>query len=888
MGRGSAGGAAARSAWAAAAAALALAVSRVAGDGSAPGESPGSLAAEIAEDMRRYARLHPRSTGAPPCPHGGSCGHAEERGGDPAGAAPPARTAPPPKEPNSKPPAGQDAPDPHPSVPNLVFDTFVHIPWREIVCAMLLAVVLTPFCGAAAIVIALRSEVKRRQLEAALAAMQPAAAAPRPAATAGVVASPYSGFREASPNMTSLVLQLLRLARICVPTIFSKQGGFLAKTVSLAMADGLLECLVPSMLVRPLWTMVKNDQMEEFQAFACFMMVYNVLISMTKAAANYYAMRAMIACRKELTHHLHSLYMSRHGRNYYTLGNLDNRVDTPGSRITNDVDLMMQFLFEFVFGGIMKPEAGMCSMLFFLLPTLGVAHFETEQKAPGKGLMAILVSLFIVGVSLVPTILSSKSLTAAQARVQSCEANLRAAHAKCRLFAESVCFYAGEATESKQLDAHFVQVKAAFKQFARAKFFVELIQLSLYFGVAPIGTIIAAFIVRQGEWTDMSETTFYVVNLTFVRILRCCMEISKNMVDLAKAQAMLLRVIQLLEVMDAFHIFDLRETGGLMGRQLFRGVHGCLVDAEEELCFIQYYNVRPLYGGEVVPVYISDGIGFKHVDVYTPDGLRLLLRDVSLRLGPGESCLIMGPSGIGKSSLLRVLGQLWPLFRTPGPSGTQSSFWRPGPLNVFFLAQRPYLFEGTLREQLAYPVWDPALLRDLDDDRMERLFKEANLGDVWEARKDELDTTGISWEDVLSLGEQQRLQFCRLFWHAEWHQRHMGGPQGFFAVLDESSASMDTNSEMAVYQACRSRGIGYLSVAHRPTVIQFHSKVLHFEFNSRHQLEHRVRDAHEMALESARQIASEGTNNTELRPSNIRRSISTGCSMSNLADATRS
>ena len=44
---------------------------------------------------------------------------------------------------------------------------------------------------------------------------------------------------------------------------------------------------------------------------------------------------------------------------------------------------------------------------------------------------------------------------------------------------------------------------------------------------------------------------------------------------------------------------------------------------------------------------------------------------------------------------------------------------------------------------------------------MEKLFIDANLLDVWEARRDELDTPGISWDDVLSLGEQQRLQFCR-------------------------------------------------------------------------------------------------------------------------------
>ena len=88
------------------------------------------------------------------------------------------------------------------------------------------------------------------------------------------------------------------------------------------------------------------------------------------------------------------------------------------------------------------------------------------------------------------------------------------------------------------------------------------------------------------------------------------------------------------------------------------------------------------------------------------------------------------------------------------------------------------------------------------------------LEGVWDKRKDELDNPDINWGDVLSLGEQQRLQFCRLFWHAEWHAQH--GEGGFFAVLDESTASLDVDSEICVYKSCQQKGFGFLSVAHRP------------------------------------------------------------------------
>merc|ERR1740138_396857 len=108
----------------------------------------------------------------------------------------------------------------------------------------------------------------------------------------------------------------------------------------------------------------------------------------------------------------------------------------------------------------------MCAQLFFLVSTLGIAHYETEAKAPGWGMPAIGIAFAIVIASLVPTLITAAFLTEAQENVQSCEAALRAAHAKCRLFAESVCFYMGEDTEARTLDTRFERVRAAFWNFA--------------------------------------------------------------------------------------------------------------------------------------------------------------------------------------------------------------------------------------------------------------------------------------------------------------------------------------------------------------------------------------------------------------------------------------
>eukprot|EP00931_Biecheleriopsis_adriatica_P093343 TRINITY_DN67085_c0_g1_i1.p1 TRINITY_DN67085_c0_g1~~TRINITY_DN67085_c0_g1_i1.p1 ORF type:complete len:1643 (+),score=307.56 TRINITY_DN67085_c0_g1_i1:40-4968(+) len=746
----------------------------------------------------------------------------------------------------------------HHSGLDILRQTLARTPWGEILVALVLAlaVALPAVLGVVAYILCQEARRLRTSNRG-------------PRVLAGqLVSSPYSPVPELQPQVTSSVLQLIRLIRICVPRLWSEQAAYLSAAVLLSCVYGLLACLVPSVLVRPLWTMVKSGMQSSYQGFVIVMVVYNALIAIAKAAANFCGMRAMIACRKALVEHLHAAYMNQDGRLYYTLGNLDNRVDTPDSRITNDTDLLMQFLFEFIFGGVMKPESGTFCQLFFLVFTVAIARHEAEAGTPGWGMPSIGIASVVVFFSLVPTLAAADGLTKAQERVQAAEAALRSAHAKCRLFAESICFYGGEVTESQRLEILCGDVCSGFRHLASCKLLVDLAQLSFYFGLSPISMTLAAFIVRKGEWTEDSETTFYVLNLTFIRIIRCCLEVAKSIVDLAKAQAMLQRVVQLLEVMDAFLAFEARRTHK---RRLSR-ISGSLVDEEEVLCCLPYYRVQELACGAVVPTAISDFVEFSRVDIYTPDGMRLLLQDVSLRLNAGQSCLIMGPSGIGKSSLLRVLGGLWPLFRTEDAGGSQASFSRPPSRNVFFLAQRPYLFQGTLREQVAYPVWDSSLLTDLDDETMARMFRDANLLDVWEARRDELDAPGISWDDVLSLGEQQRLQFCRLFWHAKWHSMHHGS-EGFFAVLDESTASMDTTSEMQVYKACRDRGLGYLSVAHRPTIIQFHTKVLVFEFDSKWKLTYRVREAKELALESAVLIEKANMDGEEWRPHNMRRAL---------------
>ena len=110
--------------------------------------------------------------------------------------------------------------------------------------------------------------------------------------------------------------------------------------------------------------------------------------------------------------------------------------------------------------------------------------------------------------------------------------------------------------------------------------------------------------------------------------------------------------------------------------------------------------------------------------------------------------MIVGASGRGKSSLLRAIAGLW-------NAGT-GLLVRPPLESVLFLPQRPYIILGTLREQLLYPH----TTRQMSDQELEFVLQQVNLQNLL-TRIDGFDTE-VPWENILSLGEQQRLAFARL------------------------------------------------------------------------------------------------------------------------------
>lgn len=194
-------------------------------------------------------------------------------------------------------------------------------------------------------------------------------------------------------------------------------------------------------------------------------------------------------------------------------------------------------------------------------------------------------------------------------------------------------------------------------------------------------------------------------------------------------------------------------------------------------------------------------IAFEHVSIVPPRGGRAVLTDMSFSLDAGQRLLICGPSGSGKSTILRAIAGLW--------NNGEGVITRPRLRNILFLPQRPYMILGSFRNQLLYirrrtGVNEAVLWEALKAARLLTTVERIGNLDV------ELD-----WPNLLSMGEQQRVAFARLF---------IVCPE--FAFLDEATTAVEPAVQSELYRQLAQKVKSYVSVGHRDALAPFHDCVL--------------------------------------------------------------
>jgi putative ATP-binding cassette transporter len=192
-------------------------------------------------------------------------------------------------------------------------------------------------------------------------------------------------------------------------------------------------------------------------------------------------------------------------------------------------------------------------------------------------------------------------------------------------------------------------------------------------------------------------------------------------------------------------------------------------------------------------------LALEDVEIDLPGGQRLIA-GVNLGLARGDSALLAGPSGVGKSTLIRAIAGIWPFGR--------GEIRVPRGARVLVLPQKPYLPIGSLRDVVSYPR--PAI--GVDDAVLREALEAVGLPGL----AGRLDEDG-HWALQLSPGEQQRIAFARVL---------VQKPDWLF--LDEATSAVDEATEARLYHLVRERlpGTALFSVGHRGTLRPLHGREL--------------------------------------------------------------
>ena len=205
---------------------------------------------------------------------------------------------------------------------------------------------------------------------------------------------------------------------------------------------------------------------------------------------------------------------------------------------------------------------------------------------------------------------------------------------------------------------------------------------------------------------------------------------------------------------------------------------------------------------------VKGAVQFEHVRFSYPDSPdKIIIKDFSADIRPGQKVAIVGPTGAGKTTMVNLLMRF---FELNGGSiridGIPSSELRREDVHAMFgmVLQDTWLFEGTVRENLVYNM------EGITDEQLERVCRACGLDKFVHSLPQGFDTV-LSESTSISAGQKQLLTIARAMLQ--------NAPM---LILDEATSSVDTRTELLIQRAMDRLTAGRTSfvIAHRLSTIK--------------------------------------------------------------------
>jgi len=513
----------------------------------------------------------------------------------------------------------------------------------------------------------------------------------------------------------------------------------------------------------------KQDKAAFLKNWASAVAISGVCAVMEQVSSHFQSNLEM-SLRTNLSKNFHTRLLANN--NFYKISQLDGRITDSAQRIADDVRD-----FSSTASGIIAE---------FLKPVVELGLFAMKLRTlVGSFATSVLLGYLVTGAYIIRSVLPNfKKFVAEEAEA---DGKYMAVHARVKTHCESIAFFGGDSREKAIVTKEFDSVsKLAFHR----------LKVSLSFGV------VNQAIVRETpmlvQWLLRNEFGKRAGSDASV-LADQGQSLNGNMLFIYEAVMYSFDSLsKLLEFLERFSNFS-----GLVTR---------VAELDEVLTEMDA-SVSTSAGTKNVVDNAEKKIKFDGIDIVTPSG-NVLAKKVSIEVEPGQSLMVTGPNACGKTSFFRVLGGLWPvssgtLSIPTGDNGT------PEIEDVFLVPQRMYMVLGSLADQLTYPRILKQGSSELQAElpKLQGLLDLVGVGYLSGRQWKWVDT--VRWEDVLSLGEQQRIGMARLFYHS---------PQ--YGVLDECTSAVSVDVEDRLYREAARLNITCITLSQRLALAEFHTQEL--------------------------------------------------------------